>query len=330
MSSATTWMNKQQIWLYLLAIAAGCLVGGRIPNLNSVLGATINPFLGILLYITFLSTPLTKLVEGFKDFRFISVLVVTNFMVIPILVYVLTRFIQADKAVLIGVALVLLAPCVDYVIVFSGLAGGENHKLLAATPLLLLLQMLLIPIYMYVIVGESSLKMPAPEPFAATLALLIFLPLVLAFTTQVLGNKFACFSDIACRAENFMVPAMMGTLFSVVGSQIHTLTDHAESLLQAALVFIIFIPVAGFATFHIGKAFGLPATALRAVSFSGVTRNSLVVLPIALALPIEYSLASSVVVTQTLIELVAMLVMVRVVPLLIRATPNNPLGSPRG
>lgn len=330
MSSATTWMNKHQIWLYLLAIAAGCLAGGRFPILSSVLGASINPFLAILLYITFLSIPLTKLVEGFRDLRFISVLVVANFMVIPILVYVLTRFVQADKAVLIGVALVLLAPCVDYVIVFSGLAGGENHKLLAATPLLLLLQMLLIPIYMYVIVGKSSLEMLAPEPFAATLTLLMFIPLVLAVTTQILVNKFACFSNIACRAENFMVPAMMGTLFSVVGSQIHMLADRGESLIQAVLVFIVFIPVAGFAAFHIGKAFGLPATALRAVSFSGVTRNSLVVLPIALALPIEYSLASSVVVTQTLIELVAMLVMVRVMPLLIRATPNDPPRSPRG
>jgi hypothetical protein len=35
---------------------------------------------------------------------------------------------------------------VDYVIVFSGLAGGSSERLLAATPLLLVAQLLLLPI----------------------------------------------------------------------------------------------------------------------------------------------------------------------------------------
>jgi len=51
--------------------------------------------------------------------------------------------------------------------------------------------------------------------------------------------------------------------------------------------------------------------------FSGTTRNSLVVLPLALALPASMSLAPVVVVTQTLVELVGMVVLVRVVPRLV-------------
>lgn len=45
--------------------------------------------------------------------------------------------------------------------------------------------------------------------------------------------------------------------------------------------------------------------------FSGVTRNSLVVLPLVLALPTGFGLAPLVVVTQTLVELVVMVVLVR-------------------
>ena len=56
----------------------------------------------------------------------------------------------------------------------------------------------------------------------------------------------------------------------------------------------------------------------RAATFSGVTRNSLVVLPLALALPASFALTPLVVVTQTLVELVAMVVMVAGVPRLIR------------
>lgn len=45
-------------------------------------------------------------------------------------------------ATFLGVLFVLLTPCVDYVIVFSRLAGGAHDRLLAATPLLMFLQLL--------------------------------------------------------------------------------------------------------------------------------------------------------------------------------------------
>lgn len=62
--------------------------------------------------------------------------------------------------------------------------------------------------------------------------------------------------------------------------------------------------------------FDVPAS--RAVAFSGATRNSLVVLPLALALPTGYELAAAAVVTQTLVEVVGMVVYVRAIPRLIR------------
>mgnify|MGYP003350326503 CR=1 FL=1 len=61
------------------------------------------------------------------------------------------------------------------------------------------------------------------------------------------------------------------------------------------------------------------AAAARATVFSGATRNSLVVLPLALALPAPLGLASTVVVAQTLVEVVGMIVLVLVVPRLVPA-----------
>jgi ACR3 family arsenite transporter len=62
-----------------------------------------------------------------------------------------------------------------------------------------------------------------------------------------------------------------------------------------------------------GRA-GLTLGASRALVFTAVTRNSLVILPLALALPPGYALAPAVVVTQTLVELSGMVVLTRVVP----------------
>ena len=52
--------------------------------------------------------------------------------------------------------------------------------------------------------------------------------------------------------------------------------------------------------------------------FSGVTRNSLVVLPLALALPDGTGLAALAVLTQTLVELLVMLALVALVPRVVR------------
>jgi len=55
-----------------------------------------------------------------------------------------------------------------------------------------------------------------------------------------------------------------------------------------------------------------------ALAFSGTTRNSLVVLPLALALPDSMGMAPIAVVAQTLVELVVMAIGVRLLPRLIR------------
>lgn len=49
-------------------------------------------------------------------------MLVLNFVVVPV-VFGLTHFIAGDQGLLLGV---LLTPCIDYVIVFTGLAGGAS------------------------------------------------------------------------------------------------------------------------------------------------------------------------------------------------------------
>lgn len=66
-----------------------------------------------------------------------------------------------------------------------------------------------------------------------------------------------------------------------------------------------------------GRVAGLDVPGRRAVVFSGATRNSLVVLPLVLALSAAFDLAPLVVATQTLIGLVAMVIFVRLVPRLV-------------
>lgn len=110
---------------------------------------------------------------------------------------------------------------------------------------------------------------------------------------------------------------MMLTLAVVVASQIAGVGRQLGALLLSIPVYVLFaavmVPIGALA----GRAARLDVPARRAIVFSGATRNSLVVLPLVLALPAAFDLAPLVVVTQTLVELIAMVIFVRLIPRLL-------------
>lgn len=121
-------MEHHQIPIYLGAMALGALLGLAAPSAGPGLEHAINPVLGALLFVTFLQVPAGDLLRSPRDGRFLSAALVVNFVVVPLVVAAMFTFLPADQAVRIGVLLVLLCPCVDYVIVFSGLAGGDSRR----------------------------------------------------------------------------------------------------------------------------------------------------------------------------------------------------------
>lgn len=312
------WWDRRQVALYLASIAVGAVVGLLVPGLARPLELAINPVLGLLLYATFLGVPFTMIGRAFTDWRFLGVVFVLNFFLVPVVVFGLSRFVATDQAVLVGVLFVLLTPCVDYVIVFTGLARGARARLLAATPLLMLLQILLLPLYLWLMVGPKVVSAFEPHPFLEAFLLLIVLPLTLAAATQLLASRFRFGRAIERAILAAMVPLMMLTLSVVVGSQVHAVSGSLGQLLIAVPIFVAFVLIVGPLGALFGRVAGLDVPGRRAVTFSGVTRNSLVVLPLALALPASFNLAPLIVVTQTLIELLAMVVMVAAVPRLVR------------
>lgn len=326
MPTAEGWMERRQVPLYLAALAAGAGLGLLVPGAAGVLELAISPVLVLLMYLTFLSVPFGAITTAVRDSRFLLTVVVVNFLVLPVLVFGLSRFVAHEQAVLVGVLFVLLCPCVDYVIVFTGLAGGAQTRLLAATPVLMLGQMLLLPAYLWLFVGAEAVAAVDLAPFATAFGLIIVLPLVLAALTQRAAPRIRWAAQLHRRAPAGMVPVVMLTLAVVVGSQIHGVAAQLGALILPALLFVAFaglmVPIGMVA----GRLARLDVPGRRAVVFTGATRNSLVVLPLVLALPVGYELVPLVVVTQTLVELVAMVVFVRWVPRLVRAPELRPTG----
>ncbi|ACZ21174.1 arsenite efflux pump ACR3-like permease [Sanguibacter keddieii DSM 10542] len=315
-----------QVPLYLAAIALGAVVGLAAPQVAPTLEHSITPVLGLLLFATFLGVPLVEVGRGLRDARFLVTVLAANFVAAPVLVFGLSRFVADDRGLLIGVLLVLLTPCIDYVIVFTGLAGGARARLLAAAPLLMVVQMLLLPVYLLVMAGPDVVDAVDVGPFVEAFLVLVLLPLAAAAAVQALARRHRSGRVVETVTAGAMVPLMMATLAVVVGSQVAAVGSEAATLVRVVPLYVGFVVVALLLGRVASRVARLDVPATRAVMFSTVTRNSLVVLPLALALPPELAIAPLAVVTQTLVELVAMVVLVRLVPRLVpeSAPPPSP------
>lgn len=305
-------LERHQTGLYFAAVGLAALAA-LVFSGTPALAALINPALALMLFVTFLQVPLGELGRAFTHTRFLAALATTNFVVVPLLVTILLPLVPSTPLIRLGVLLVLLAPCIDYVVTFSHLGRADARLLLAATPLLLLAQMLLLPLYLRFLLGIDAAALIEPEPFIDAFVWLIAAPLALAALVQFAAAR----SRVGARASAGLgllpVPATALVLFLVVASVLPQLGNASRAVLGVLPVYIAFALLAPCAGWLVARRFRLDAAPGRAVAFSGATRNSLVVLPLALSVPGALPVLPVVIVTQTLVELLAQLVYVRLI-----------------
>lgn len=308
-------IEHNQVWLYALVLIIAAGLGLLWPESSESLDRMISFVLAILLYGMFTQIPFFRLKEALTNRNFIYALLITNYIAIPILVWGLTWYLPSDPAILLGVLLVLLTPCIDYVIVFTHLGRGNEKLVLVSTPILFVTQMLFLPFYLWLFMGKKAAEIVSLSPFFEAFLGLIVVPLALALLTQ-------CWSRRHPQGERFLdatawlpVPFMAITLFVVVASQFEKLYTSFDSIIPVIPVYVAFMAITPFLARIVSRIFRLDIGAGRALIFSAGTRNSLVVLPFALALPEPLNgIASAVIVTQTIVELIGELMYIRLVP----------------
>ncbi|WP_348749243.1 arsenic resistance protein [Pseudomonas rhodesiae] len=311
-------LEHHQIPIYFVTVllAVGC--GLLAPSWGHGLGVWITPAIAVLMYAMFLQIPFLDLRQGLSHKRFMAALLLANFILVPLLVWGLTLGLAERPALLVGALLVLLTPCIDYVVVFTHIGKGDSRLMLAATPVLLLLQLLLLPLYLGLMLGAQSGVVIDAQPFVQAFVLLIVVPMVAAVATTFLARRSAVVGTWNAAWAWLPVPAMALVLFVVIGSQITSVVRDFSLLLPVIPVYVGFLLLAPLMGVLAARLFALPSAPARAVTFSASTRNSLVVLPLALALPEEVrGLAATAVILQTLVELLGELIYVRLVPALV-------------
>ncbi|WP_460418148.1 bile acid:sodium symporter [Pseudomonas sp. microsymbiont 2] len=311
-------LERNQTPLYFIAVALAAAVGLLAPGVVQPLEMLVTPAIAVLMYAMFLQIPFLDLRAGLGNRRFMAALLLANFVLVPLLVWIGTRGLVDHPAVLVGALLVLLTPCIDYVVVFTHIGKGDSRLTLAATPVLLLVQLALLPLYLALMLGGGQVEISI-APFVEAFVLLIVLPLLLAVATSAGARRSTLVAKWNDAWAWLPVPAMALVLIAVIGSQIGVVASRLDDLLPVVPVYVGFALLAPLLGMIAARLFRLSTGEARAVTFSAATRNSLVVLPLALALPESIrALAAAAVITQTLVELVSELLYVRAVPALVR------------
>ena len=288
-------LEARQVWIYFAAVIVATAIGFLIPR-TEVLESAINPALALMLFVTFLQVPVAALGRALQELRFLGALLAVNFIAVPLFVLGLMQFLPADPLIRLGVLMVLLCPCIDYVVTFAHLGRADARLLLASTPMLLIAQMVLLPIYLRLFLA---------------FVWLIAIPFVLAALVQTWAARSKMGERVSSGLGLAPVPATALVLFIVVAAvmpQLGQTLDRTLSVVPVYVAFSVLAPLIGWAVSRLAR---LTPEAGRAVAFSAGTRNSLVVLPLALVVPGAIPLVPAIIVTQTLIELLAELVYIR-------------------
>ncbi len=308
-------IEKYQGFLYFVSVIVGILIGATYPEFSNSFEIILWPVLAFLLYITFSQIPISHIPKAYIDYKFITAALTGNFVLIPILVAILINLVGSDDIVLkLGIALVLLVPCTDWFITFSHLGKGDTKYAVALAPIILFAQFLFLPIFIYLMFGKSLTFDIAQGKLIVIFVWFIAIPLFTAFITQKLAERHKFWKNSLNFLEWLPVPLLTIIVFIIFSSQFQTIIASQNIFDILVTVFLLFLIISIFFAKFLTKIFKLPTEQGRVLAFSFGTRNSFVVLPIALALPEQYQTAVVVVAFQPLIELVGMLIYIKIIP----------------
>lgn len=178
--------------LYTVIILSAAVIGigaGRIEMIQENAEHFIVPLLMVMLYLTFLQIPLQQAKQAFGNAKFASASLLINFLWTPLFAWFLASlFLGGQPALYIGFIMLMVTPCTDWYLVFTGIAKGNVALSTAILPVNLILQIILLPLYLLLFSGtagalELSFLM---ENVVAVLAL----PLLLAIATKRLFRNY--------------------------------------------------------------------------------------------------------------------------------------------
>ena len=204
-----------------------------------------------MMFLIFLSVPFENLFQSIKETKVLGIILVTNFLIIPIVGFVLSSiFFWSNELIMLGLLIYFMAPCTDWFLGFTKIAKGNVSLGSILLPINMIIQLLMYPVYLFVFMGQK-VNIDLSDMFG-TLLDWFLIPFVLGIVIhfillKVLKQK--SFNKFELGLEeiiNIILYVIVFSIFAVnVQTIIHNLVVFPLLLVAVALFFIIVYAIVG-------------------------------------------------------------------------------------
>lgn len=307
-------INKFQSLVILFMLALGILLG-QIGFVQEYAEYLITPFLMVMLFLVFLQIPLKDILKSSKNLKFTLTAVIINFIWTPFLIFILGKIFLANyPELLIGYIMLMVTPCTDWYLIFTGIAKGNVALGSSILPLNLVLQLVLLPVYVFLI-GGNSVDMNTIDLVKGVVSTLI-IPLVCAILIRkIILNKISQedFDEkVATKACDYQGYFLNAAIVSMFASQGKILLENIQVLLILLIPVLLFFIINFCVGRLVGKVMKLSYEDNVSLNLTTLARNSPIALAIAVATFPDKPLISLALIIGPLIELPVLFIIAKI------------------
>ncbi|MET3505284.1 arsenic resistance protein [Halalkalibacter oceani] len=292
-------MSLIEKW-YSVLILAAVLIGlslGQFESISAHAELVIMPLLVVMLYVTFLQIPFRDITKSGKNVTFTITALLINFVWTPLFAAALAFVFLADHpAIFIGFMMLMVTPCTDWYLIFTGIAKGNVALSTAILPLNLIVQVILLPVYLLVFGGATGVI--ELSLFVESVTIVLVIPFGLALCTKAfLRQKRQLADQLLARVSTLPIVFLCLAIAAMFASQGRVLLANLDVLWYMILPLFCFFLVNFIISQKVGQLMKFSYKDRASLSLTTLARNSPIALAIAMtAFPDEPLIALTLVI----------------------------------
>jgi ACR3 family arsenite efflux pump ArsB len=278
-------VTRWQIPIVLAAVAVGTALGLAF-DLGDAPERLVVPALIGLLTLTFAGINGRSFTSGIRPHpKTAAASLAINFGWTPVVAGLLGWLMLSDELDLrLGLVMLLVTPCTDWYLVFTGNARGNVALAASLLPPNLILQLLLLPIVVTAFTGTAA-DVPLSE-LAGSVAIVLGIPLIVAATTRFVASRTDSYDRLDRTLERAQ-PVGLGLLAvaitAIFATHARVVTDDPDAFLRLLAPLAAFFAVTYLIATVAARALNLHPPERATLTMATLARNSPVALAIATA-----------------------------------------------